>query len=78
MCTLSHLVYKTDKPSVMHSESLGQKRETVLSVSPPLPRQRVELGARRTHEEILKDAFHNTRANYTPRLEPIYYKDNQG
>ena len=50
----------------------------MLSVSLPLPRQRVELGARRSREEILRDAFHNTRTNYTPRLEPEYYKDNQG
>ena len=62
----------------MLSGSFEDRRETVLSVSLPLPRQRVELGARRSREEILRDAFHNTRTNYTPRLEPEYYKDNQG
>ena len=46
--------------------------------TPPVPRQEVKLGARRTNEEILRDAFYNTRPNYTPRLKPTYYTDNQG
>ena len=62
----------------MLSERFEDRRETVLSVLLPLPRQQVELGARRSREAILRDAFHNTRTNYTPRLEPEYYKDNQG
>ena len=71
--------FKTEKSgSVILSDNHEQGRETVLSVALPLPRQQVELGARRSREEILNDAFHNTRANYTPNLEPTYYKDNQG
>ena len=58
------------------SEECGSDDVKIPSSSLPFPRQQVELGTRRTEEEIPKDAFHNTRPNYQPRLKPQYYSDN--